>query len=117
MNLRPGPLPPLHAIPVVRDLLPLLGLPEDEEVLVKDQVEVVLGPGPLLPRGLHLVLDLDDVLAEDEADIEGRLEDAGGDGHVVLVLARVPDAPSGGRIPETGGCSSNLAPVSVGSSE
>jgi len=52
--------PPLHTVPVVRDLLPLGGLSEHEEVFVVDQVEVVLGAGSLLPRGLHLVLDLEE---------------------------------------------------------
>ena len=60
-------------------------------MLVVDQPEVGLGARLLLPSGLHLVLHLDDVLPQDEADIEELLEDAGRDGHVVAVLARVPD--------------------------
>ena len=46
------------------------------------------------------MLDLDDVLSEDEADLEELLEDAGGDGHVVLVLVGVPDED--GQIPGCG---------------
>ena len=56
-------------------------------MLVGDQVEVVRPAPPPLPRALHLVLELDDVLAEDEAGVEELLEDADGEGDVVLVAA------------------------------
>ena len=56
-------LPPLHAVLELRQFLPRGGLSKHIEVLVSEEIEVVLRPPPLLPRRLHLVLYLDDVLA------------------------------------------------------
>jgi len=56
---------------------------------VEDQGEVVLRTGPLLPRGFHLVLDLDDVLAEDEADVHRALISLGGE----ATLSHFDDEP------------------------
>ncbi len=56
-------LPPLHAVPELRNHLSGGGLPEDIQMLVRQEVEVVLRPPPFLPRALHLVLYPDDVLA------------------------------------------------------
>ena len=68
--LRPDLLPPLHAVAVLGEPLARLRLPKDVQVLVGDQVEVVLLARPPLPRGFHLVLELDDVLPQDETRVE-----------------------------------------------
>ena len=52
---------PLHAVLELRHLLPGGGLPENIQLLVRQQVEFMLRPAPLLPRRPHLVLYLDDV--------------------------------------------------------
>ncbi len=69
--------------------LPRLPLPEDVEALVGDQAEVVPRARPPLPRGLHLVLELDDVLPQDEAGVEELLEDADADRDVMAGFSGV----------------------------
>ncbi len=82
-------LPPLHALPELRHLLTRIRFPENIQVLMPYQVKIILLPEPLLPRALHLPLELYDILAQDEPCLKEAHQHPRRDGHEMLVPARI----------------------------
>ena len=82
------PSDPFYAFFKLIDFLVFLRFPEDVQVLVGDQEEIVLAPPPLACR-LHLPLHLYDVLAQDEAGIQEGLQDPWSNRNEVLVPSGV----------------------------
>ena len=56
---------------------------------MSDEIEVILLPEPLLPRALHLPLELDDILAQYESRLKEAHEHPRRNGHEMLVAPRI----------------------------
>jgi hypothetical protein len=77
-------LPPLHALLKSRHPLPRLRLPEHIEMLMPYEVKIIFLPEPFLPGALHLPLQFDDILAQDEPCLKKAHENPRRDGHEML---------------------------------
>ena len=82
------PSDPFYAFFKLIDFLVFLRFPEDVQVLVGDQEEIVLAPPPLACR-LHLPLHLYDVFTKDEPSTQKRLQNSRRNRDKVLVPAGI----------------------------
>ncbi len=87
-------LPPLHALPEPRRPLILISLPEHIEMLMPYEIEIILLPEPLLSRALHLPLELDDILPQNELCLKEAHEHPRCYRYEMLVAPRIPNEHS-----------------------